>query len=48
MPEYRKYIIKVARELYYPLHVIDALKVAQSEAECTRIMTNARCSQEWR
>ena len=42
MAEYIKEICKIARQLGYPKETITALRKAQSESECTRIMCTAR------
>lgn len=39
---YRRHIIKIAKELYYNDSVIEQLKNAKTENEMTRIMTTAR------
>ena len=45
---YRNHIIKISQELGYPKHVRDNLLNAKSENECTRIMSTARNSIDWR
>lgn len=39
---YKRVIISIAKQLFYPSEVIQALREAKTENECTLIMTTAR------
>lgn len=39
---YKRHIIATAKQLFYPKEVVEALKDAKTEKECTLIMRTAR------